>query len=265
MIATLFARNLRHQIRLLAALLVGLAAIEVIFVQVMASFDQSTGLGNLVELLPSTMRDLFGAQLAFASFPSALAFGYQHPVVLVGALAFVVLVATIPAGERETGMLELLLARPVPRARYLAGVLWLVVLGAVVLPAALLAGGMVGLAMVAAPDVVPWTRYLSSAMGMMALLLAFGGIALLFAAGARRRGPAVARTLGLVLTLYLVEVLGGLWSVFGAVQWASPFHYFKPIDMVMQGGNNPSHVLVLLSVFGATTGAAFWRFTRSGV
>ena len=68
----------------------------------------------------------------------------------------------------------------------------------------------------------------------------------------RRRGPAVARTLGLVLTLYLVDALGGLWNVFGAVRWASPFHYFKPIDMVVRGVSHPSHVGILLLVFAAT-------------
>ena len=73
---------------------------------------------------------------------------------LLATLAFAMVVATIPTGERESGFLELILARPVPRRRYLLAALLPLIFGAVLLPLALVAGALIGIQLVEAdPDV----------------------------------------------------------------------------------------------------------------
>ncbi len=262
MIAALVARNVRHHRRLLLVLMLGLAGIEIILIQVVASLDRGSGLQDIIQMLPQTMRNFIGTQIAFVSFPAAVAFGFQHPAVLVASVAFVVVAGTIPAGEREAGILELVIARPLPRMHYLTGVLVLLVLAAVLLPAALITGSIVGLGMVQGAGELPWTRYVMSAVAFSALLLALGGMTLMFGAGAGRRGQAAARSVGLVLALYLLEVLGGMWNALRWAQWVSPFHYFDPIELAITGETRVLNVMVLLAVFAGTTAIAFWRFQK---
>ncbi len=180
----------------------------------------------------------------------------------MAALAFVVVACTIPAGERERGTLELLLARPIPRWHYLLGALGVALLGVVVPPAALLAGVGIGLATVAVPGELPWDRYAMSALGLAALLLAFTGITLLLSATAARRGPAVARTVGLILTLYLLDVFGERLAWLAWLRWISPFRYFRPIRAAVFGEAPIEHMLMLTALGAVTTVLAFAWFNR---
>ncbi len=182
MIRPLLARNVRHHRRLLLALCAGLILFEMLIVYIAAQIEMGPGLRMFLEqLLPPDVRETYASQFAMISLAGAVAFGFQHPFVLVGTIAFVMVAATVPAGERDSGLLDLLIARPLPRRRYLAGVLLLMVLGAVILPLALLAGAAIGLGIVDSADELPWIRYLPSAAGLTTLLLAVGGYTLALA------------------------------------------------------------------------------------
>jgi ABC-2 type transport system permease protein len=194
-----------------------------------------------------------------------VAFGFEHPFTLAGATAFVVVAATIPASERESRFLDLLLARPLARHQYLLASLLLMVLGAVVLPLALLAGAAIGMPLVELGGKLPWRRYLPCALGLTTLLLAFGGIALLLASGAKRRGPAASQVVGLTLASFVVELLGELWTGLRWVRWASPFHYYKPIQAAIVPSTPWENPAILLAVFAVTTALAFARFSRRDV
>jgi ABC-2 type transport system permease protein len=262
-IRALLLRQLRHQRALLAAVWIGLAALEWLLVIVVARIEMGPGVRALFEqFLPPAIRVLFAAQLGSASFGGLVAFGFTHPAVLVAAIGFVVVLATLPAGERESGILELILSRPVPRARYLVAVLLLVVVAAVVLPLALLAGAALGLHQVDNPDELPWTRYVHASAGLTCLLLAIGGYTLYFASGAARRGRPVALAVGWTVALMWIEILAQLWAPLERVRWISPFHYYDPMGYVVAGGAPLAHTLVLLGVFVVATAAAFDRFRR---
>lgn len=263
MIRALTARNLLHHRRLLVIGTLGMVGFEIMMVQFLALLEAGPGLRELLDMLPAAMRDFMGTQFAVASFGSGVAFGFKHPIVVAIAIALIVTVATVASGERETGFLELVLARPVPRSRYLLAVLVLIMLASVVFPVGLLAGVAVGLATVDAPDGVTWTQYVPSAVELTCLLLSIGGITLAFAAGARRRGQAVARTVGLVAALYVLDLFGSLARWLEAARWLSPFHYFHPIETALGGQTHWTHLAVLVMVFVAGTAAAFTMFDRA--
>jgi len=261
--APLFCRNLRRHAVVLGALAVGLGVFEDLIVRVAAQIDMGTGLRAFLEqIIPPAMKKGLAQQLAFASFAGAPAFGFQHPVTLVAALAFVVLAATIPAGERESGFLDLLLARPVRRSRYLIAVLGLLLAGAVLLPLALLAGAAAGLARVSVEGQLPWWRYAPCAGGLAVLLLSIGGYTLFLASGARRRGRAVGLAVGVTLLTYVIEVLADFWTAFDRIRWVSPFHYFKPIAAAVVPETPIQDPIVLLGVFAAFAVLAAARFER---
>jgi ABC-2 type transport system permease protein len=260
-----FPRNFRHAERLLVTLCVATAAAEVLFVHVAAALDMGPGVANMVQMLPGSVRAMFGEQLALASFSAAIAFGFQHPAIVGAGLAFVIAACTIPAAERESGVLDLLLARPIPRWRYLASVLALALVGVLLFLLTLLVGNAVGLATVTVPSELPWTRYASSAAGLGILLFAFTGIALALGATARRRGQAIARIVGLVLTLYLVDVFAERLAWMAWLRWASPFHYFRPVQSAVFQQTSLMNLAVLVAIGVVCAAVAFVRFEREDV
>lgn len=264
MIRALAGRHLYHQRWLLAALVAGVFGMEVLLVLIAQSFTQGPGLEQLLTALPGPLRAFIQGQIGELSFAAFVAFGFQHPAVLTMTLAYVVLAATVPAAERESGLLDLFLARPVPRSRYLLAVLTGVVLGASVLPLAQLGGAALGLALVEVADEPSWTRYVGSALGQALLLLAWGGVALFFATGAARRGPAVARVLGAILVLYVVEAFAGMYAPLRTVRWASPFHWFQPTEAGARSGGTVGTGL-LATLAAVSIALAFVRFQRRDV
>jgi ABC-type transport system involved in multi-copper enzyme maturation permease subunit len=205
--------------------------------------------------------DTLFSQFGFASFGGALSFGYQHPLALIAAIAMVTVMATIPAHERETDLLDLILTRPLPRSRYLTAHLLLVLFASTVAPLALLAGGVLGLAVVEAPEPVAWTAYVSSAGAMALLLFAVGSYSLLIATGAKRRGVAVARGIGITLVFFWLDFMGEYWDLLETARLVSPFHYFDPAAAANYGlpfGDGT----VLLCISIAATTWAFWNFRR---
>jgi beta-exotoxin I transport system permease protein len=258
----LLARNIRHHRGLLLTITLGLFAFEALIIRVIAAFATGPGLRTILDMIPPAFRAALDSQIGLLTFATAPAFGFQHPFALAGTIGFVVVAATIPAAERERGLLDLLLARPITRREYLLASLILVVMGAVLLPLAQLAGAAVALAFVDAPGAIPGTRYIPSAMGLITLLLAIGGCALLSGSGAKRRGPAASPVVGLTMAAYVVELLADLWAPLRWIRWASPFHYFKPIPAAVVPSTPFWNPVILLGIFAAATALAFVRFQR---
>lgn len=262
MIKALLFRNLRHHFSLMAALFAGLVLFELIIVWVAARIDVGPGFRQLLgALLPPEVVETILGQFGFTSFSGALSFGYQHPLALVAAVALVVVMATIPAQERESGLLDLLLARPLTRTRYLFAVAGGVVTAALLGPGALLAGEAVGLEIVDAPVGVAWTSYLGSAVALVLLLLAVGAYSLLVATSAWRRGVAVAQAVGLTLLFYWLDFMGDYWNVLETARRLSPFHYFDPA-LAARSGVPLLHWAVLGSVTVLAGAGAFLNFRR---
>jgi ABC-2 type transport system permease protein len=263
MTLVLFGRLLRQHGRLLGALVAGLFLLPMIVVFAAAQIEQGPGLQGMIDqLAPAGLRDFIAEQFGRVTFAGTVAFAFQHPAVIVATLAFVLVVGTVPAGERESGLLDLILARPLPRSRYFVSVLLLVLLGALALPVAALGGVALGLGLVESPEALPWHRYLPSAAGLACLMLCVGGYTLLLAVGARRRGQAASRVAGLTLLLYVIDVLGNLWKPLESIRWVSPFSYFDPIRAAILQEVPRAHTAVLLTVFVVGAGLALLRFRR---
>jgi ABC-type transport system involved in multi-copper enzyme maturation permease subunit len=265
MIRVLFWRGVRQHARLLGVLSVSLALFEWALVWVAARIDMGPGFRQLLgTLLPPDVVEIIFSQFGFASFGGAVSFGYQHPMALVAGVAMVVVVATLPALERETGFLDLILSRPLTRDQYLAAAGLLVVVAAVLPSAALLMGGALGLAVVEAPEAIAWSRYVSCAIMLTLLLLAVGSYVLLFAAGAKRRGTAVSQAVGITLLLYWLDFMGDYWDLLESARRLSPFHYFDPAA-VANSGMAGRDVAVLSGITLAAGVGAFLSFRRQNL
>lgn len=262
MTGALFSRQLRHLAPLLLGAAAGAMIFEIFLVWISDSVDMGPDFEMLLEaVVPPAMLRLILNQFGMTSFVSAVAFGFKHPLVLTVALSVVITVASVPAGERETGLLDLILARPVPRARYLAAHILLLLFIALVFPLALLAGAATGVALTGRGDEAGWTQYIASAAALAPLLLLVGAYALWFAAGAQRRGSAVAPAAALTLAFYMYEALSSMWQRLEPYEWASVFYFYSPVGQVTgeAGARGP---LILLALAVTVFALAFVRFGR---
>jgi ABC-2 type transport system permease protein len=263
----LMLRQLRHHLALLSGIAAAMFGFELLMVWVGASIDVGLDFDRLLEaVLPEAMQRLIGDQFGMASFRGAVAFGFKHPFVLVAAIAAVISLGTVPASERETGLLDLLLARPVTRSRYMAAHVVLLLVPVLLFPVVLLAAAAVGIAVAgggaaAAAAPVHWAEYIGPAFSLAPLLLVIGGYTLLFAAGSKRRGRAVTLAVAVTLAFYTFEFLASLWPRLDGWERATIFDYYRPVSMV-NGEAAVTDPVVLLLLAMVLIAGAFARFQR---
>lgn len=262
MILPLAMRWLHRHGWLLAGVLLGLVLFELGLVGIASEFEGGAKLEQVVDLLPSFFQQLVKDKLRNFSTDAIVSLGFNHPVAVTVLCSITALLATSPAADREEGLLGLLLAQPVSRRTYLLGAALPVLLLATLQPAALLTGGVLGLNLVQLPTTLPWTVHLETALGLACLLVLVGGLALLLAVLAPRRGVAVTRLAAILVPLYLVEFLGFLWSGLDALRWLSPFHYLPQLPSALGAESVSGGPWLLLAAGLALGGAAFALFDR---
>ncbi len=262
MIRTLLVRNLRLHLPLLAILSAGLFLFQLAIVWVAARIDLGPQFRAFIQsFLPREVVDVLLSQFGFGSFAGTVSFGYQHPLVLISAIAMVVVVATIPAQERESGFLDLVLSRPLHRSRYLAASMVELLLTAGVSAMVVLAGSGVGMVLVEIPEPVGWRSYLPAAQALFLLLMAVGSYTLLLATEARRRGLAIAPAVGLTLLFYWLDFMGDYWDLLETARYLSPFYYFDPARAA-QAGMAPRTVQVFGGIVLVCLPGALLNFRR---
>ncbi len=268
MIRALAFRNLRNHSRLIAALAGGVFFLEILIVLIAAAFGEDPAFLQTYNAVPPIIQNLsqalIGMRVEELSFAFFVSFGFQHPAAMAMGIALTVLITTVPASERESGFLDLVLAHPVSRTRYLTATLVTLLVCACLLPAAQLTGAAIGLSLVEIQNEPSWLRYAPNALGQTALYLAFGGLTLWLCSRANRRGTAASYSVGVILILFIIEALGNLYEPLETIRWISLFHYFRPILIILSG---PSWTdpLILLLVFAVSTGPAFVYFSRRDV
>jgi ABC-type transport system involved in multi-copper enzyme maturation permease subunit len=185
---------------------------------------------------------------------------FEHPF-LIALLATIVVGMTAPAiaGARASGILEVLLARPLPRNRLLlthaAAVSSMLALAV----AALIVGVLLGAAVVGVSDQVPASALPMVWLNGFLLFAAFAAFGLAATASFDRSGPAIAVTLGFLLVNYFVEVLGSLWEPAQPYQKLSLFHHFVTGDIIA-GNTSLTDLLLLCGCIAVAAAYAGWRF-----
>lgn len=163
------------------------------------------------------------------------------------------------AGEIESGTLDLLLARPLPRSRLVWHSFAAIVAGLTLL-------GIVIWLEVAALALV-WRipvnllHLAGSVLNLVLLSLVFGCLALALGCLSGRSLLTRWITLGMLLFLCAADLLAYLWQPLHSLQVISPFYYYNAANP-LSNGLDPAHTLtlaVLCAVFLAVTLFAFER------
>ncbi len=243
----LFRLSLKRVWLLLCATGFLLATLQAFRVLIAASVHNAGQFDELAGLMPPFVRDLLGPALAsIMTFNGIVCGVYFDTGFMVALLAVAIAVATLPASEIETGIADLILARPVRRHWLITRTIVLVLFSILLLLLLIAAGTWAGLAIFAPPE-VPWpsgrlTAVLALSLGM--LVLSWSGVAMAFGA-AYRRGVASAVTSLLAFAGLLLDWAHRLWPPLDCIAWLSPFHYFRPYELVAGDPLRPEHLLVL--------------------
>ena len=165
--------------------------------------------------------------------PGAVALGTEHPLFIAFCGIFAVGAAsTAIAGERQSGTLEVILARPIRRRVFLMMHLVATLAIVALLIAALLGGMALGARMLGyAPQLNMRALPMVWLNGFL-LWSAFTTFSLAASASCDRPGPATGLSLAFLLVNYFLEILGSIWTAARWTQTYSLFHHFQPSEIL---------------------------------
>ena len=196
------------------------------------------------------------------SLSGSIALGFIHPIAIILTSVFAVgFSASAVAGERQRGTLEVALARPISRRALYISLLLASFAFVAISIAALLAGSVGGATFAGVVEELAFRHLPLLWLNSVLLFGAFAAIALAASVSFNRLTPAVGVTLGIVIGMYVLEVLGSLWPAAEALQPYSLFHYFKA-KAILTGAVAPFDVAVLSSVILVAMAWALVVFPR---
>ena len=264
MSAVVAARYLRDSRRSAGWWALGMVALVAFTVAFYPSVKGNATFDELIADLPEAVRALVGAQegIPLTSPPGYLhgrLFSIMVPVLLLtfgvghGARAV--------GGSEADGTLELLLANPVTRRRvvverYLALVLLLAAVTAVLTVSLLLLGPPVGLL-----DGIRIIRLLGAAASAFAIALLHTTLAFAVGCAVGRPAPAVAAATAVASAGYLLQGLAAASGGMGSVEALSPWHWYLDRNVLAEG-------LAAVAVAGPVVAAGLlfslgaWSFNR---
>ncbi|HSC29181.1 MAG TPA: ABC transporter permease subunit [Vicinamibacterales bacterium] len=242
-----------------------LGGFQLIIVGQASAIEETRSFSRIAELMPGFLQRGLGNQaLLLATFKGMVAFGYFHPIVAVLVSVVAIYVATEPAHEVEGRLVDLTLARAVPR--HVVVTRSLLLASGVLTAAALLmaAGTWMGLRLFASPEFeAPPARTAGLLLvHLVSVALCFGGLGLALAAGARRWSTAFISAGLAAVVLYLVDFLAIGWPFMRAISWISPYHYYPALPILAGEPLAWQNVGVLLAASAALYAIAYWRFSR---
>ena len=258
----LVCRSFGRVTRPLVALLVVLAGFQVAVIAAASFFATSGNFDRLAQLIPGFLQQTLGP--ALTTFHGMTTIGYFEPLIVMLLVQFAIFLATEPAGEIESSLVDLILARPLPRHWLVSRSLLVTASSTVALTTVMVAGTWVGLWWLA-PAGARWPAgrtILTLSVYLTMTAWCFGSAALAASAWARRRASAVGAVAVAAIAAYLLDVLGVMWPPARTLARMSPFSYFHG-GTILTGTAEPVRdlgVLGTLTVVGVTL--AYWQFRR---
>lgn len=196
------------------------------------------------------------------SLTGAVALSLIHPIALILTAVFAVgFSASAIAGERQRGTLEIVLARPISRRSLYITLLGASFLFVGIVLAALLVGSVIGAAIAGVFSQLPLAYMPLVWVNALLLFGAFAAVGLAASTTFDRFAPALGWTLGIVVVMYLLEVLGSLWPDAVFLQKYSLFHYIR-VKATLAGTFAPADFLMLAAVIAVAIAWAVILFPK---
>ena len=242
-----------------------LCGFQLVIVGQAAEIERTQAFSRMADLLPGFLQRGLGSRaMLLATFKGTVAFGYFHPVVCILISGLAMYLATEPAHEVESGLVDLELSRSVPRHRLLTRSL-LLAFAALVAGAGLMAAGTwLGAGLFGARDLglpAPAVR-VRLLINLVALGWCTAGFALLVATLSRRWMTAFTLVMLTTVVMYMIDFLAIGWRPMRLIAWISPFHYYPALSIVAGDAPMAYDLTVLLAAATVFIALAYWQFQR---
>jgi ABC-2 type transport system permease protein len=219
----------------------------------------AVGWGALIPTFYVTFQDLFEGLIesgfpedllnfgsgSLFTLPGAITLGFQHPIgISLLAIFAVGAAANAVAGERESGTLEVILARPLSRRRLYGSSAGAVKVAIAITLALLLVGQVASIFVLGVEDEIE-VAYIPL-VWLVGLLLwaAFATFSLAASVSFDRRGPAIGLSLAFLGINYFLEILATFLPDLEWTQEYSLFHHFNPGE-ILTGNLDPVDIVIL--------------------
>jgi beta-exotoxin I transport system permease protein len=265
MLAVLAWRSAVQGRFVLLACLALLGGLQMIIVGQASALEQTHAFGHMADLVPAFLQRGLGSQsMLLVTFKGTVAFGYFHPIVAVLVSVLAIYFATEPAHEVESGLVDLMLARAVPRHMVVTRSLLLAATAVIAAVLLMALGTRVGLRLFASPEFdAPSGATAARLLAHLAAVAScFGGLALAIAAGARRWSTAFSTAALAAVVLYLVDFLAIGWPPMRAIDWLSPFHYYPALSILTGTAPEWRNLGILMAATAILCAIGYWRFNR---
>jgi ABC-2 type transport system permease protein len=258
--AALFVQTWRAQGPKIAAVALGLTVWGALMPIIYGSFGKT--FQDIVEsgFIPEELTQFGGGDIF--SLSGAITVGAIHPISLILNSVFAVGFATAAvAGERQRGTLEVLLARPISRRTTYVTLLLatLSFVGFAVL--ATIVGALIGSTIAGVIDQLDLSRLPLVWLNGFLLFGSIGAIGLAASVSFDRLTPALGITVGFVVVMYFLEVLGTFWPDAKVLQPYSIFHYYSA-KAVLEGTVRAFDFLLLAGIGVVAIAWALFEFPR---
>jgi ABC-2 type transport system permease protein len=239
-----------------------LAALQLSIIAAAASFVDGGSFEQLVQVVPSFVVQAMGP--ALTSFRGMVLFAYFDPLIVMLLVQFAIYLGTEPAGEVESNLIDLVLARPVPRHAIVSRTFLVMVLGTALMSGAMQVTTWAGLWWMAPADAEwPSARtVLSLSVHMTLVSWCFGCAALAASGWARRRGAVVGAIGVVAIAAYLAELLESIWAPARDIARFSPFHYYAAPGIVSGTAQGFRNLTVLGAIALTALALAYWKHQR---
>jgi len=263
MFSSLLRRSLRRHRALVVAVAALLSAFQTLDV-VIAYNLQANGLSaQFASLIPSFVQEAMGGVLV-GSFAGAIALGFAHPLVMLSLCCVAIYIASEPAGEVEDGLVDLVVARPVPRFVIVTRSATVFAIATAGVVAAMFVTSRIAVRWLSPATLVavPTVRLAWVAVNLLAIVWWFGAAALAVASHVRQRMHAAGTIALIAVCLYLLQFGAAAWVPLRPFARISPFHYYEPMPTLLGTRTPVTNLAGLLITTTALLSVAYGLYLR---
>lgn len=227
---------------------------------IISNLDLSSTIEQFLVFAPPVIRTMLEQTMPGGSTAAILAFTWNHPVThaLMTAIA-IALGSRAIAGEIENGAIELVLAQPISRVKYLAAHLSFAMVSMIVVASAGLLGAVIG-QHVFNLEPFAWDRLVRLVANLFLLQMSLYSLTLLCSSFGREAGRVAVFGVLVAIVSFLDNVIATLWNRAAFMKPYSLHTYYDPREILVNGHLATLAVIVLGGFVLAATAGAFVRF-----
>jgi ABC-2 type transport system permease protein len=235
---------------------------QIVLIGVAASFATTDSFEGLARIRLPQFVKMFG--MSRATFSGMSIYGYYEPLAVMLVVQLAIFIATEPAGEVDRGLVDLVLARPLPRRHLVTRSIALTIAATVGLMVAMGSGTWIGLTWLSPADAAlpSWQTIAMLMIHLTFLAVAFGCVALAAASWSERRGTAQGAVAIVAVGSYLIDIVGEGWARAEPVARLFPFHYYHGNAIIFGSARPILDLSVFVGMAVAAASVAYWQFSR---